>query len=479
MANNIVTGIYNTLRNSVLNGLGVDRDLSQLLMDGDVSRARGLMQDRDVEVAEAIEEYRPETHKVMERRDKPRKGKEPYRVEKLPRRWQAFINEVALFFLLGNPIKWSNKFQVEDGAENPTQAAFDAFERFLSDNHFNAWMREAKRLAGAETESAMLFHVYRNESDFTPEVKILVIAKSKGYALRPLFDQYGNLLAFGYGYYLKEGNRTVEHFDIQTPTVIYNCKRGAIGWEVDSRPNPTGKINVIYFRQDKEWEGTQWRIERDEAIDSKTADTNNYFADPKLKITADVISSLPDSARDVGEVIQMQGNGSVVEYLAPPTAPEMKNAEKEVLRQSILQDSFTPDFSYENMKGIGTLSGEALRRALILGYMKRENHLERYDELVKRIKSLVLAIMSNVTHISLRDQIAKLDISHSFSEPFMEDANTRMAEIGRLYGAGVISLKTAVSKIGLAGDIDKEIELIKSEKVASANSVIADPNSET
>lgn len=56
-------------------------------------------------------------------------------------------------------------------------------------------MRQAKRLAGAETESAKIYHIY--DDNGKPGVKVLVVSKSKGYNLRPLFDQYENRLRFG------------------------------------------------------------------------------------------------------------------------------------------------------------------------------------------------------------------------------------------------------------------------------------------
>lgn len=49
------------------------------------------------------------------------------------------------------------------------------------------------------------------------------------------------MIAFGYGYFLKEGDRTIEHFDIQTPNFIFRCKRANIGWNVTPVENPTGK----------------------------------------------------------------------------------------------------------------------------------------------------------------------------------------------------------------------------------------------
>lgn len=456
---NYIEAIFNLLRNKTLNSLGVERDLMRLIQDRDISQVISLLQDRDIDVNEAIAEYNPKFHKVNSRPDKPRKGKEPYRTEKLPRTRQRYINEVELFFLLGSPIKWKNDVE-------GTDEAFEAYNEFLQNTRFHTTMRQAKRLAGAETESAKVYHIFNDNGK--PGVKVLVISKSKGYTLRPLFDQYENMIAFGYGYNLKEGNRTVEHFDIETPSYIFRCKRANIGWEVEPLVNPSGKINVIYYKQDKAWYGTQPRCDREEHIDSKAADTNNYFADPKVKATADVLQSLSDPSM-VGEVIQMQDKNSAIDYLAPPEYSSMKDSEKEDLNNSILFDSFTPDFSFENMKGMGTLSGEALKRAMTLGYIKRDNLKEIYDILVDREKNLILAIMMNVTHIHLRNQLSKLKITHEFAEPFNEDKEKQWAAIGKLYSDGIISLDLAVTMLALTDAPQKEIELIKSEKQASSN----------
>lgn len=466
---NILENIFNYLQNSIKNGLGVERDLYQLIQDRDISRAKQIFQDRDIEVQEAIKEYDPNEHEVMNRRDKPRKGKEPYRVQKLPRSWQRYINEIALFFLLAKPIVWKSLNEIEVKEENGVKSqvadeAFEAFKNFLKETRFNTTMRQAKRKAGAETESAKVYHLYRDELN-QPKVKVLVISASDGYTLRPLFDQYRNLIAFGYGYFLKEGNTTVEHFDILTTDMIYRCKKSGIGWVVDVVVNPTGKINVIYYQQPKEWDGAEQRIARDEEVDSKAGDTNNYFADPIAKVTADILESMP-KGEDTGKLVRMQGKESVFEYVEPPTASEMKDGEKKVLRESIHQDTFTPDFSFEAMIGRGDLSGDAIKRAMILGYIKRDNRLEIYDELVDREKNLILSIMMNVTHIHLRDKLSKLKLEHDFAEPFDEDKYTEWSAIGKAFTDGIISLETAVKLMGVSDPIS-EIERINSDKLVT------------
>ena len=461
----IINDVWTYLQNAVKNSVGIDRDLMQLLSDKDIDKPKELFQNRDNDVKQSIAEYNPAQHEVMKRPDKKRKGKEPYKVQKLPRAWQRYINEIALFFLLAKPIVWK-----EVDSSDTSEIAFKAFEDFLKVLRMNVKIREMKRLAGAETESALIFHIYDDEGVAT--VKANVISMSRGYTLRPLFDQYQNMLAFAFGYYLKENGVAVEHFDILTNEYTYRCskKTAGIGWNIDTVSNPVGKICAIYCRQDREWDGTEVRINRDEHVDSKSADVNEYFADPTVVATADVLKSLSDP-ESVGKVVQLTGDKSRFEYVEPPTSVELKDFEKKTLRDSILMDSFTPDFTYENMKGTGTLSGEALRRALILGFIKRDLRMEIYDEIVDRLKNVILAIMSNITHVALKSSIAQLNIQHEFSEPFTDDSNSVWRAVGQAYSDGIMSLETAISLLGIANPID-ELNRIKTERMEKEESIM-------
>lgn len=464
----LISDIYNVMRNHTLNSLGVERNLEQLLADKDIGKVKSLMQNRDSIVEKAIAEYNPSGHAIHRKLDKSRSGKSAYRTEKLPRARQRYINEVELFFLLGSAIKW----EVEDES-NATSNGFEDFNKFLKDLRFDSLFRKAKRIAGAETECAILFHLYR-EDDGTAAVKPMILSYSAGYTLRPLFDQYGNMLAFGYGYHITEGSSTIEHFDIQTATKIYRAKKTVAGWEVEAKPNPTGKINVVYIQQPVAWDGVQERCDREEAIDSKIADTNNYFADPMAAATADVIDSLADPDKP-GKLIQLSDERSKFDYINPPTASELQANEKATLERSILFDSFTPDLSFEAMKGMGTLSGEAIRRAMALGYMKRSNLMEIYDPAVDRAKNIILAIMAKVTHISNSMNYLALEITHTFGEPFGDDTSTLWQNVGRAYNDGIISLEKAVQLVGVSDNPAEEVELIKQAKAESATANIFEP----
>ena len=436
---------------AVIAGSGVEGKLLAYVVSADIQKAKSLFTDNSDAVMEAITEYDTASHKVMFRKNKQVTGKEPYITEKLPRSWQKHINEVALYFLLNNPIKWTCK------SDNDKE--FELFNEFLESIRFNTTMRQAKRLAGAETHSAKLYHLY--QEDNKPKVKCLVLSKSLGYDLYPMIDQWGTMIAFGVGYFLKEEAVSVEHFDIYTPSVIYRCKKDKGLWSVVPVSNPTGKINIIYYQQSKEWDGSQERIERDEMQDSKSADTNNYFADPIAIVTAGIINSLPD-VQSVGKLLQAQSREDSLTYVEPPSSNELKESEKKTNMQAIQTDTFTPPFDFQSLSGLGVLSGEALKKILLPAYIKRNNNIEIYDIAVDREKSVILSVLG-ILYPKKKAAFDSIIIKHEFQEPFNEDKLATTTMLSNAVSAGIMSVDTAVPLLGLVDDNVAEIARIKAD----------------
>lgn len=435
----------------VLNSDDIGVILKGKLDKGDIEGAIDLMTSHDIEVDQALKEYDPTKHPVNRRRDKDRRGKNPYISEKLPRTRQQYINEIALFFLLGKPITWRRKKGDEE--------AYNLFTDFLDDYYFDDMMREAKRLAGSETESAVIFELTgeNNEINVTP----FVVAKSKGFKIRTLFDKHEKLIALAYGYGTKADTLTRWHWDILTADTTYLTYHDDKGWHKSEYTNITGKINALYFHQRKEWFGAEKRADREEMVDSKAADSNNYFADPMAEATADVIANLKEP--DVpGRLIQLSGQNSKFGYINPPADSPGRVAEKKDLNDSMLFDTFTPDFSYDNIRGLGSLSGEALRNALKIGYIKRDNNIEIYGKMVKRFKNVIIAILKQL-HPEKEKELDGLRIDFEFTDPFSDSKDAYWSGIVQLRGAGLVSLETAVKMLNLTGDDESEIERLRME----------------
>src|SRR5690606_11958975 len=132
--------------------------------------------------------------------------------------------------------------------------------------------------------------------------------------------------------------------------------------------NVFGKIPAVYLSQDHpEWWEVQEMIDRVEMTLSKFADTNDYFAHPMFKAKGD-LKSMP-SKDETGKMVKLPIvetiNGNLVEadidFLTWDHAPEAIKMEIESWKDLIYGLSDTPDLSFNNVKGIGNISGIALK----------------------------------------------------------------------------------------------------------------------
>jgi hypothetical protein len=453
MKSSIIAYVSQFFRNLLLNASGAERTLYEYIEDGDISHALNLMESNAADVDNALKEYYPQEHDVMKRGYK-RTPRGTYELCKLPRARQRYINEIELFFLLANGIM----FKKDEGDDE----AYKLFTDFIKDTRYDTNMRKIKRMAGSETECAKLYRLYKDDNN-KPQCDTVLLSRSLGYDLRILKDQYGHLVAFAYGYKLRGADgKAVQHWDFLTPTMTYECAKGGVGWDVESYANPTGRINLVYYRQPKAWEGAEPRMKREEEMDSKIGDTNNYFADPIALASADVIESMFEPSTPA-KLLQATGKDSRFEYVNPPQASELRTAEKEDLKDSILFDTFTPDFSFDRLRGMGTLSGVAIRNAMALGYIKRANRMEIYGELVDRDVKVIIGVLQFLNP-DMAAKLGELQISFEFAEPFQTDKRDEWQSIVTLYSGGLVSLEEAVRRLGLTEDPVAELERIMAEK---------------
>ena len=448
--------------------VGRNQEFDELIKAKDISRVKELFATREALTAEAMKEYDPKQHEIMNRADKILKNPKGERKGtlkrwKLPINYPQYINEISVVFIYGRPVKWTNQ---SEGTDN----AFKAFQDLIKRTRFDSKIRQCKRLAGAETQSAMLFRVFRNNEN-KPDCQIRVLAKSKGDEIYARWDMYENLVSFAWGYYVKDSSTaTSYHFDIFTPDVIYRCKRVLTGWEVVEEANPIGKIPVILFQQDKEWKGVEPLIEREEYIGSRTADTNDYFADPMFIVNSDIIKNMPEKG-DENKTLISKGSddvSKVAHYLTWDSAPESKQKEIEWLQKHILSKTFTPNIDFESMKGLSNVSGKALKQMMLLADIKASKHKEVHDELLDRTGNLFISIIANVMNIALRGECSNLVVGHEFQEPFGEDIKETIENIAKAKDCDMLSTEGAIELNPLVKDKEQELKRIEKESAEAA-----------
>lgn len=448
--------------------VGRNQEFEELIKAKDISRVKELFSSREEMAVKALKEYDPKHHEIMNREDKivmNKKGERTGTVQrwKLPINYPQYINEISVVFIYGRPVKWTNR---SEGTEH----AFDVFQDLIKSTRFNSKIRQCKRLAGAETQSAMLFRVFRNHEN-KADCQIRVLAKSKGDEIYARWDMYENLVSFAWGYHVKDSSTaTSYHFDIFTPNVIYRCKRVMTGWEVVEEANPIGKIPVILFQQDKEWKGVEELIVREEYIGSRTADTNDYFADPQFIVSASIINSMPEKGNENKTFVAkgVDDVSKVAKYLTWDNAPESKQKEIEWLQKHILTKTFTPNIDFESMKGLSNVSGKALKQMMLLADIKASKHKETHDELLDRAASLMISIIGNVLNVALDSECRKLSVEHEFQEPFGEDIAEAISNIAKAKDAEMISTEGAIELNPLVKDKTQEMKRIEKEASEAA-----------
>lgn len=471
--------LFQFVTNYINQIVGRKQEFDELLAAKDISAVKSHMTTRGEEALAALKEYNIKTHEVMKREDKlitDSKGKkrrlEP--VWKLPVPYQAYINEIALVFLYGRPVKWS---QLSEG----TDEAFAKFQSVLKRTRFDSKIRQCKRLAGKETESAMLFRVFKDENG-QPDVQIRVLAKSKKDEIYCRWDQYENLISVAWGYNVREkDDKVVYHFDIYTPNVIYRCTKESLGWKVIPEPNLIGKIPIILFQQEKEWEGVEHLINREEQIASRTADTNDYFADPIAIMSTELIKNLPEKKEAAKTLYtnDKEGVEKAMKYITWDNAPQSKKDELEWLQTHILSKSFTPNITLDTLKSISQLSAKALRTVMMLADIKASKRKESHDELLDRTGSLITAIIGNVLDVSLHEQCENLVVSHEFQEPFGDDIADAIKNITDCLDAEIMSNETAIERNPLITDVALEKQRIKAEaaeRLKQQQAIFNDPD---
>lgn len=466
---------------------GLRMMLSFLLSRADIDKAKRMFSCNAEKALEIIAQYNPMLHTIKSRQDKEIDGKDDYETCKLSDCSQRRINQISSHFMFANSIKFtlSNEKDEIEGLK----PYFKIFKKFWKNLYLNERLYEAREVAGSETECAKLFSLVTDE-DGHSEIVCQIKSNSKGDVLYPLFNQYGKMVAFAIGYYLRDDEfRSEEHFDVYTATTIWKFKKPSNqitakdGWvQIEKKENPFKKIPIIYYSHEEDWYGAQDRIERLEWITSKNGDVNEYFADPYLLISPDIADNRLAGAKEVGKVILVEKEGRF-EFCAPPESGKMIKEEKDSLNAGIERDTNTPDWTYKSIMGLGTLSSKAMRQTNISGYVKRDRLANKhYNELIHREINLVKAILCNYEHLDnseIAEGIRRMDIDFSYTDPFVGSLDDNSSEISTLRGAHAMSIHTAVEANYYVEDKEAEetriwdeiarMENIKAEAAAKAN----------
>ncbi|MBV5348880.1 phage portal protein [bacterium] len=397
---------------------------------------------------------------------------------------QKLIVKRAVSFLFGNPVGFDADIDRDEttGKDNQGQAAvLKALKRIMYDVKEKSFNRKVARNLISCTEVAELWYPVEKKNTaygFPSKYKLRVAIFSPilGDTLYPYFDETGDMVAFSREFSITEKTKTKNFFETYTDHAQYMFEQGTDGWvpsEGYPKENTIGKIPVIFGSQpDVEWADVQVLIDRLEKLLSNFADTNDYHAAPKIFVKGELTGF--SKKGETGAILQGDENSSA-EYLSWENAPESVKLEIDTLLRMIYTLTQTPDISFESVKGIGAVSGIALKLLFMDAHLKVADHQEVFDEYLQRRINVVKAFIGKfstqlaesaenlqvepvITPYMIRDEAAEIKI--------WQDANG---------GNPVMSQKASFSKAALTADPEADYEQYKEEDGARSSFNVFEP----
>lgn len=379
---------------------------------------------------------------------------EGYRIEKVARislAIQKLIIKRAVAFLFGNPVAYDAETQNEN-----QELVMKALKRILHDVKSNSLNRKIARAIFGFKECAELWYPtekpnsnYGFKSQF--KLRCALFSPAFGDTLYPYFDETGDMKAFSREFSRKNVDKEpITYFETYTDTEHWMWIQGGSGFEVvDGYPKPIaiGKIPVVYGYQDEfETQDVDSLIDRLEVLLSNFADTNDYHAAPKIFIKGELKGF--SKKGESGAIIEGE-DGSDAKYLSWANAPESVKLEIETLLRMIYTITQTPDISFESVKGLGAISGIALKLLFMDAHLKVQDKREIFDEYLQRRTNVIKAFIGQF-NTSLEADCDELEIEPEII-PYM--LTSEIDELNYWLTANgnkpVISQEETVEKVGL------------------------------
>ena len=421
---------------------------------------------RDEAPAKYIEEYKG-SRKIRNNQIGSREdvigasGKVSY-AEKLAINHQKKIVRTAVSMLFGSP--------ADITANDSEDATGIEVLRILKANRTKAKLMKFAEDVMSQTIGVFIFSIVDN-LEAEKEIKMRSYNSENG-TFTPQYDEYGDLVAFYWEF--KQGED-----DILWVFDNLEIHKYFGGDYAESITHGFDIIPVVFLKQDfPEWWDVKEMIDRSEMILSKLAASNNYFAFPILKLKGGTakdekgkevsIIDVDDDGKTLllghaikdGHVIQADA-----EFLKMDTAIDSIEGEVKWLLEFIHSISQTPNLSFDNLKGIGSVSGIALELMFMDAINKAVWKRGDYRTVIERIISVIRSGMKG-TQPSLNSEELDFDIKFNLSLPKDIEAEVRM--ISEATGnKPFLSAETATKISPLTQDVADELDLLAAEKSQS------------
>lgn len=372
-------------------------------------------------------------------------------------------------------------------ADNTDDASLEDFKRvFVRKLKMKSVLMSFTRKVLSETKAAIVFYPVNKIVDGkkVPELKVKVLSLPKNdnttYEFYPHFDDDDDMDAFIHKFTSKIENSTYECVKIYTSDKIITAINKGGQWEIKPDKNLFGKIPVVYAEVDQpDWEDIVVLMDHYEMRLSRMSDTNDYFGDPMLKTYG--LANLPNKdtvGKELNFSMEIDSDTGTsyhgdAEYLAWQQSIDSQKEEISNERHEIFSGASCPDLSFDNLIGIGDLSGVSREFMTIDAKIKATEQMEIFGPVVQRCVAIVQAGMVNISHIKNAQAINDNYFEVSFGSILPKNLAEELQNLSTAGGGKPInSQETLTARSPYTQNVKEEVEKMKSEEqTAAANNV--------
>lgn len=286
--------------------------------------------------------------------------------------------------------------------------------------------------------------------------------------LFPLFDEYGDMIAFSVAYKRKVGKKTVDFFDTYSEKRHMKFSNANGEWEIIEDEEITLlKIPAVYmYRQTPIWEDTSKIVYEMEWALSRNGNYLRKNSKPLFVVSSDEDISYggeKNSIKEFRAVLQLPKEATA-SYVTWTQAVDNLKFYINELRAMFFTQLQLPDWSYEKMSQ-QALSGESRKQLFIDAQMKVKDEsgrvlefLDRETNVLKAFAKIILgeAYTQDIDALKVENKITPFSISDN-----LENVNMLLAANG---GKAIMSQRESIENFGYSDDVDRTFKEITEEQ---------------
>lgn len=296
-------------------------------------------------------------------------------------------------------------------------------------------------------------------------------------ALYPVFDSYDDLIALAFEFTATEASKTVTYFHVYTDKVVKVFKQaGASEWidESENSEITIKKIPGVYiWRPLPIWEDITANVNEIEMSLSRESDILRKNSAPVLKIMGKLAGAgNPPESEVAREVYQLE-NGGNIDYATWTQQVEALKYYIDTLKQNMEEELQLPNLSFENVKGLGAMSGEARKTLLTDAHLKVGDESGDIIEFLSRECNVIKSFVGQM-NTKWASSIMDLEVEHIITPFIQNDESAQVTKLTQATQKPIMSQKTGIQQLGIVSNVDEELKQLQDEEIQS-NAVSAFP----